>query len=488
MSINLATADVDVRERRLKAILTYEGSASDLNAKSEDGSLKTSKRAYQQCSDCSQGCAETITYCIKGAAVIVHSPIGCCSDSSAYEIQLDAVSRGRKIEKQNTQIICTNIQEKDTIYGATKKLTDAIDEAYRRFNPTAIFVHSSCAAAIIGDDIESVTDKKALELGIPLVPVFCEGFKSRIWSTGFDAAFHGILRKVVKPPQQKQHDLVNIFNFLGSDSFGPLLAKMGLRANYLVPLADIKTIERMSEAACTAHICETLATYVATGLEQEYGVPEVRVPGPFGITWTDNWLREIAKHTGKEEVVESVIASEHKRVKPALDEIKKKLDGASVYIFAGDSYAHSLANMVVDLGLKPLGLATLHHDQTTDGQSEDFNTLKHLLDSRGEVENYTICNRQPYQMIKVLKRLKPDLLIVRHMNMTILGTKLGIPTILEGDVNVSAGYDGVIKLGERLHQALRTKRLLQNIAEHVEWPYSSWWLDREEEVYEGKGA
>ncbi len=486
MAINLATADVEPRERRLKAVLTYQGSANDLNERSKTQSLKTTTRPFQQCSDCSEMCASTLSECIRGAAIVTHSPIGCAA-TSAGDGPLDVVTKARGVESQRTQVICSNIEERDTIYGALEKLRGAIEEAYRRFSPSVIFVQSSCAAAIIGDDIESLTDEMTEELGIPVAAVFCEGFKSRIWTTGFDAVFHAILRKVVKPPRQRQGDLVNIFNFLGGDTFTPLLGKMGLRVNYLVPLADVDTISHMSEAACSAHICETLAGYIATGLEQQYGVPEVKAAAPFGIRWTDEWLREIARHTGREDVVEDVIATEHARIEPELERVKKKLKGTRVYIFAGDSYAHSLTNMALDLGLEPVGVTTLHHDQRTDGDLDSLNTLGHLVAARGDIENFTVCNRQPYQMVKTLRRLKPDLLIVRHMHMTILGTKLGIPTVLEGDVNVSAGYDGVIKLGDRLYQALQTKRLIQNIADHVEWPYSDWWLEEEDDVYRKEG-
>ncbi len=484
MGAHAATADFEVRERRLKSVLTYTGTAADLNEKSKSLSLKTEKRPFQQCSDCSQMCAETLTYCIKGAAVVVHSPIGCCSEASSSNVSMDAAARARGIRgHQRVQAVCSNIAEKDTIYGASDKLRTAIKVAYERYHPTAVFVQSSCAAGIIGDDIESVTDAMAADLGIPIVPIFCEGFKSRMWSSGFDAVFHGVLRKIVRPARSRQDDLVNIFNFLGSDSFTPLLGKMGLRANYLLPLADVETISSMTEAACTAHICETLATYIAQGLEADYGVPEVKAPSPFGIAWTDQWLREVARYTGKEGVVEEVIQSEHERIAASLDELREELAGRTVYIFAGDSYAHSLANMAIDLGLKPIGITTLHHDQRTDNDLESLNTLGNLVADRGDIDNFTVCNKQPYQMVKILKRLKPDLLIVRHQGLTIMGTKLGIPTILEGDVNVSAGYDGVLKIGERLCQALRTRSLLQTIADHVEWPYTEQWLEEEAETY-----
>ncbi len=483
MNTMLNLTEFEIRERRLRSVISYHGTASDLNEKSKKTALKCGSRTYQQCSDCSQGCAETVTYLIKDAAVIVHSPIGCCSNPSLTELQGEVVTRQRGLKPQRAQIICSNIREKDTIYGASEKLKKAAYAAKERFNPSAIFVHSSCAAGIIGEDLEAQTDQLEKELKIPVIPVFCEGFKSRIWSTGFDAAFHGILRKLVKPPEEKQADLVNVFNFVGNDTFSGLLKKLGLRVNYLVPLTDIRTISKMSEAACTAHICETLATYIANGLEKQYGVPEVKTPAPFGIKWTDQWLREVAKYTGKEEIVEQVIQSEHERIQPELEQIRERLKGIRVYIFAGDSYAHSLANMATDLGLELVGLTTLHHDQKTDGNTEELNTLNHLIKDKGEIENYSVCNKQPFQVIKIVKKLQPDLLIVRHMNMTILGTKLGIPSVLEGDVNVSAGYDGFIKLGKRLHEALLRKKVLKTIADHVELPYTDWWLQEEDPFY-----
>ena len=483
MSTTIETAELEIRERRLHSVITYHGTATDLNEKSKKVALKCGSRTYQQCSDCSQGCAETVTYLLKDAAVLIHSPIGCCSSPVHAEFQGETVTRARGIDPQRAKIICTNIREEDTIYGAGEKLKKAAREAVRRFNPAAIFIHSSCAASIIGEDLEKYADDLEDELGIKIIPVYCEGFRSRIWSTGFDAAYHGILRKIVQPPRKKETDLVNLFNFMGTDSFRPLLNKLGLRVNYLVPMADVETISRMSEAACSAHICETLATYVASVLEKQYGVPEVKAPAPFGIEWTDEWLRDIARHTGKEDIVEDVIRAEHERIQPELDDIREKLKGVRAYIFAGDSYAHSLANMATDLGLELIGLTTLHHDQTTDGGGEVLNTLGHLIRSKGEIDNYSVCNKQPYQVFKIVKKLQPDILIVRHMNMTILGTKLGIPAVLEGDVNVSAGYDGLVKLGRRLHEALLRKKVLKTIGDHVELPYTDWWLNEENPFY-----
>ena len=60
----------------------------------------------------------------------------------------------------------------------------------------------------------------------------CEGFRSRIWTTGFDAAYHSVLRSIVKPPKKKTNK-VNIPNFWGSHIFDDLLKRLGYEAQLL---------------------------------------------------------------------------------------------------------------------------------------------------------------------------------------------------------------------------------------------------------------
>jgi nitrogenase molybdenum-iron protein alpha chain len=158
-----------------------------------------------------------------------------------------------------------------------------------------------------------------------------------------------------------------------------------------------------------------------------------------------------------------------------------------VYIFAGDSFAHSMANVLLDLDLQIAGVTTFHHDVKTDGNLEELNTLGQLIKDRNDVDPFFVCNKQPYQMVKILDKIRPDILIVRHENMTVMGTKLGIPTILEGDVNISAGYDGIAALGKRIEAALRTKKIIETIARHVEFPYSDWWMNQEDPFYFERG-
>ncbi len=476
MSVSLSSPSPEIREKRLKSIINFNGTAKVLEQKELSGDLREEPCAYTQCGDCQEFCAKTLLNFIQGAAVVCHQPIGCYAPQASNDNIGNASALTRHLGEFSCETICTNIQERDTVYGGAEKLRKAIFEVNKRQKPTAIFIVTSCASGIIGDDIDSVASETEEEIGVPVVAVSCEGFKSKIWTTGFDAAFHGILRRIVKPSANKQHDLVNVFNFQGGDYFSPLLSKLGLRTNYTVPMNTVPQLEKLSEAACSVSMCETLATYIFRILDEKFGVPEIDVVPPYGLDWTDNWLRSVAKFTEKTDIVEDVIRSEHERIMPQLNEYRDYFAGKTVFIMAGDTFAHNLANALTEIGLQVIGVNTLHHDQRTD--SDKVNTLQELIKLRGDIQNFSVCNKQPARAVKKIIKLKPDFLVCRHQNLVELGYKLGIPSLLEGDANVSVGYDGLLRLGARLKEAYLTRKFNENIARHAKFPYTSWWMEQ----------
>jgi len=484
VSINLNLPEIEPRERRLGSILSFHGKASQLYEKSLGAKLKMQDRTFSQCGSCASGCAFVSNSIILDAAVVNHAPIGCAGDFSGFNNVRHQGATHRGLKADNLKAISTNLEEKDTIYGGADKLMEAIREAKKRFNPKAIFINTSCASGIIGDDVESVADELEQELGITIVPVYCEGFKSKIWSTGFDATAHGIVRKLVKPAQKKSKDIVNVFNFQGSHSFTDVLGKIGLKPKYLFPFSNVEDLERMSEAVASTHICETLGTYISAALEEVFGVPEVKAPVPYGIEWTDEWLRELGRITNREKLVEKVIIEEHERIKPKLDELKSKLIGKRVYVLAGDSFVHSIVSACRSLGLEVVGGTAFHHDQVYDNDYGEVNSIGNMVKMTGDVENYTVCNKQPYEFIHFLKELKPDVLVVRHGQISTVGIKLGIPSFQVTDANLGIAYDGVVELGDKIYETLRTRKLVENIAKHSESPYTDWWLKQDPFTFE----
>ncbi|MDR3255614.1 MAG: hypothetical protein LBT31_08590 [Synergistaceae bacterium] len=486
-TVNLKAAEVQVREHRLGSITGFKGSAAELVNCVRCGDLTDSGRSFSQCMGCSTSNATCAVALIQDSAVISHGPVGCagCLHEFAFTYRVNGVHRGVKNPKQR-HIFSTNMDENDTVYGGNEKLALTIREAYARVRPNVIFIVTTCASGIIGDDVQGVSDEAEAELGIPVVPIFCEGFRSKIWTSGFDAGYHGIARKLIKPPVKKQNDLVNIVNFWGTDVFGEWFKRLRLRANYITPYATVKQIETSSEAIATIQVCSTLGSYLAAALEQEFGVPEINVSPPYGVEQTERWFRELGRMTDRNEEVDVFLCEERERWTPEIESIRAKLSGKTAYVTAGASHGHALLGLLKELGLEPQGAAIFHHDPVYDKESDSLDSLKNVVDIYGDIPEYNICNKQEFELANILNRVRPDILLARHGGMTLWGAKFGIPSLLIGDEHFGMGYEGIVKYGRRIVETMENDEFVKNLEKHTIMPYSKWWLEQDPYTFLGE--
>jgi nitrogenase molybdenum-iron protein alpha chain len=518
IKINLDITSVNNREMRLGSITSWDGSASELasasgydirslgrsGAKRVD--LKTGRPPNDRdCDGCAGGrggracrlqelnmpfnqqtmCSNAIVACQLGnltdAILVEHSPVGCSASNSRFDqgFRVGLIRRNKPI--QAAYICSTNLRENDMVFGATDRLRQTVRDAFERFSPKAIFISMSCSTAIIGEDIESVAVELEKELGIYVVPIFCEGFRSKHWSTGFDASQHGIARQIVKRTRKKQPDLINIVALWGTDYFTEMLAPLGLRVNYMVDMASVEELERAGSAAVTATFCHTLGSYLSTALEEHYGVPQIDAPQPYGLAGTDDWLRAVAKAVGKEDIIEEYIASEHKRVMPRIKELRKTLAGVKGFVSTGSAYAHAMISVLRDLNIAVDGSIVFHHDPVYDAGLAHQNTLKHLVDNYGDIKHFTVSQTQQFQFAGLLRRVNPDFTVIRHNGLAPLAAKLGISSFPMGDEHFPLGYDGIVRTGEALIGILARKKFNAVLKRHVELPYTDWWLNQEDQ-------
>ncbi|GHU41519.1 nitrogenase [Clostridia bacterium] len=493
--VNLSIPAVQIREIRINSITGFSGGAKELVscAQGKEGcGLKDKARAFTQCVGCATSKAACMTILVQDGAVISHGPVGCssCYHEFAFTYRVNSPLRG--VEKPTQRkIYSTNLTEKDTVYGGNAKLEKSIREVYERSKPNVIFVLTTCAAAIIGDDVESVCDEAEEELGIPIVAIFCEGFRSTVWTTGFDAGYHGIARKLIKKPRKRRDDLINVINFWGTDMFGEWFAPFGAKPNYITPYSTVDSLTWSSEAAASVQACSTLGSYLGAALEQEFGVPELPTAPPYGIAQTDRWFRELGKLLGKEEIAEQVIAEKKAEYLPKIEALKEKLQTFSesrekpltAYVTGGASHGHALLSVLGELGIEAVGAAIFHHDPLFDNGEPENDQLAQRVKDYGDVPNFNVCNKQEFELVNVLNRLRPDLLLARHGGMTLWGAKLGIPSLLIGDEHYSMGYEGLLKYGERILETLENDEFVKNLEKHAINPYSKWWLDQKPNTF-----
>jgi nitrogenase molybdenum-iron protein alpha chain len=479
MSINLTTPEAQIRENRLSSITGYKGSIKDLASQAGECSLKNGERGFTQTTSCSLGCAQNQLLMIKDAAVVGHSSIGCGSDTIQANINSHRGQFSRNWEYTNINYINSNMTEEATVFGGTAKLREAIREAYRRFNPEVIFVTTSCVSGIIGENISGILEGLTKEIPVPLVPVHCEGFRSKLWASGFDAAFHAILSYIVKPAETKNSNLINIINFAGTGrkQVIRLFNRLGLVPQFIIQFTTVEQLTKLSEAAATLTFCGTLGSYLASGLEEHFGVPYIKSLQPHGIAGTDSWLRELGEKLGIEEKVEKLIAEEKAAIAPELAELKERLKGKRVVIGMGPSFSQNFTRLLQELDLEVVWTTSWHFDQRHD-YGEVPATVLDLASNEKDIPA-CVSELQVHEITNLLRQINPDVFICRHGGMAIWSAKLGIPTIFVNNEYQAFGYQGLINFGNRVADALANPTFVKYLASKIKLPYTSWWLEQD---------
>ncbi|MCL6457832.1 MAG: hypothetical protein K6T85_07485, partial [Gorillibacterium sp.] len=193
-----------VREDRLAACGAYGGSCSDLSGQSKKGGcLFNTKRTFSQTQGCQLSLSLGMVASIRDSVVVVHSPVGCGANMLQTAGINKVFQQQRATSARGLRWISTNLDEVDVIQGGEKKLRQAVLLAEKEFRPEAIIVMNACVPALIGDDIDSILEDLQKQVSATIVPIHCEGFKTRIQATAYDAVYHGILRNLVGEDKAK---------------------------------------------------------------------------------------------------------------------------------------------------------------------------------------------------------------------------------------------------------------------------------------------
>lgn len=464
-----------IRDNRLETIITFGGDASELVDLTAKKCLKAKDRSFSQTTFCQEWLAMLTLATIEDTVIISHAPVGCASSLTCINIfnRFGQILRGN--EPQTGKWISTNLTDSDAIHGAADKIKEAILEADKRYSPKAIFIYSSCVSGIIGEDIDAAIAQVQPEVSGSIFPVYCDGFKSKVWASGYDGSFQGTLNYFIKEPKKKQENLVNIINPI---TFGRvdeleverLLNKIGLEANFIPNFTTVEAIGRASEAALTSSLCTTFSEYFAKTLKERYEVPFTEKLMPVGLDNTDEWLREIAGFLGKEKEAEEVIKAERERIQPKVEELKEKLQGKRAFVSAGQSRAIGIPNLLADLGIEIVGVTAYHYDEVI------FDSFAQLKERCGNFCT-TVANVQPFEQTNILNREKPDFYF-GHMGESVWATKEGIPTAMVFNLaHLFVGYEGVIAFGNRILNLLNNPSFSKKLGQHVKPVYRESWFN-----------
>ncbi len=496
MSIVLSET-APAREERLKAGIAFGGTCAHLEECVSKGCLNSATRSFSQTYGCQHGLSLGILNTIRNTVTIMHAPLGCGASSvNSSGQQGAAFQKLRDPNAEGTIVINTNLDEVNVIDGGEVNLRAAICYADREFRPEIIIVVGACVPALIGDDIDGILADLQPEISAKLIPVTCEGFKTKVMATAYDAAYNGIMKKLLGRVERNLPTVfedfeeykrkylasktVNIFN-VGSmskadeDELERILNAIGLYVRFLPCYSAPRDFSYTLENALNVSICGTHDDYYIEYLQQEYGIPFIIDTIPIGKKNTTRWVMNIAKHFNLEKEAEIFLKREEEALEKSLMPYKEQLEGKTVYLGGGAIRIVATAEVLQELGMEIVGFKGHHIDKF----------IAPVFDALENIENITfnVATQQPFEQVNLVEKLKPDMIVI-HGGPNNITTKYGAPILpLFGPTFHYMGYTGAFDIARRMVRKLQNNQYNKNIAKNLKIPYKKEWLQKDPFAY-----
>jgi nitrogenase molybdenum-iron protein alpha chain len=340
--------------------------------------MSRADRSFTQGSICPLLPALGIMLSLPDTVVLMHGSVGCgtCAAGNNVNVRGGLASRGAKAH--DVVWLSTDLDEMNVINGGDAKLMEALAEADRAYSPKVILAVSGCLPGVIGDDIDAAAAAVKDRVRARILPVHCEGFKSRFMATAYDVVYHAVGRHLMPDPATvgpKDPLRVNIMN-VGSmgvadeRELARLAEALGLEANFFPVFADPDSFARAAEAALSISVCPTHDDYFLNHLEESYGVPHVIRHMPIGIANTGEWLRDLGEAMGRGSEAEELARSEEALLRDALQEFLPAFRGKRAFVSAGEYRSLATASLLQELGFEICGIRSFHFDSFAEVELE----------------------------------------------------------------------------------------------------------------------
>lgn len=369
--------------------------ALDCDKASTPGSV--SQRACAFCG------ARVVIYPIADALHLVHGPVGCAIYN--WDIR-GALSSGPELHRNS---FSTDLRERDVVFGGEPKLYRSLAELIDKHHPKAAFVYSTCIVGIIGDDVEAICRRVALEKGIPVIPVESPGFRGTK-RDGYRAACEAIFKLVGTGPTDDvapiSLNILGDFNLAGEVwIIKEYYARMGVQVVATITGdGRVDDLRRAHGAALNVVQCSGSMMHLAQLMKEQYGIPFMRV-SYFGFEDMAEALYGVARHFESHEVMDrakKLVQTEISTILPEIARYRNDLEGKKAGIYVGGAFkAFSLVRALRHLGMR----TALVGSQT--GSAEDYEELRQICDDGTII----VDDSNPLELASFLKEKECDLFI-----------------------------------------------------------------------------
>jgi nitrogenase molybdenum-cofactor synthesis protein NifE len=385
---------------------------------------------------------------ITDAVHIVHGPIGCASYT--WDIR-GSLTGGSSLFRNS---FSTDLSERDVIFGGAEKLTRAVDEAVSLHSPKLIFIYATCIVGVIGDDVEAVCRDAERHHNIRVIPVKSAGFSGNK-SLGYRLACEAIM-KVISPYAgvSVKHgvNILGDFNLAGEIwIIEGYFKKLGIPVKAVITGdASYERLLKAPSAALNVVQCAGSMTYLAKRMEEEMGIPYIKVSF-FGMEDTSSALLRSAEALRNEAAIKrakTFTKEEEAALTPFAESYRPYLEGKRAAIYVGGGFkAISLVRQFASMGIKTVVVGT----QT--GQAEDYAILSELVGDDAVI----LDDANPAELEAFIKEKGAEIL-VGGVKERPLAYKLGIAFCDHNHERKHplAGYIGVRNFTKEIHLSMNS--------------------------------
>ncbi|MBD2313083.1 nitrogenase molybdenum-iron protein alpha chain [Desertifilum sp. FACHB-1129] len=399
-------------KKRAKHLNVHEEGKSDCgvksNIKSVPGVMTTRGCAYA-------GAKGVVWGPVKDMIHLSHGPVGCGYYSWSGRRNYYIGTTG--IDTFGTMQFTSDFQERDIVFGGDKKLAKLLTEMDELFPLVkGVTIESECPVGLIGDDIEAVSKKAAKEIGKPVIPVRCEGFRGVSQSLGHHIANDTVRDWAFPIADQKAKDgtlnfepspydvaVIGDYN-IGGDAWSSriLLEEMGLRV-----VTQFSGDGTWNEVLLTTQVklnlihCYRSMNYICRHMEETYGIPWMEF-NFFGPTHIAESLRAIAAKFDEkiQEGAERVIAKYQAQSDAVIAKYRPRLDGKTVMLMVGGLRPRHVIPAFRDLGMIIVGTGYEF------GHNDDYKRTAEYIDDGTIIYD----DVSGYEFEQFAQQLKPDLI------------------------------------------------------------------------------
>lgn len=452
------------RDVKYKSVLEYHGTLKefDQELKCREGNngnnckLSNTKSVCDLSSCPIDGAYLTLSK-VGSLIILFHSPPGCSTGlwilwGGAYKLK--SVTGTKRTSECIT--LCTNMNERDIIYGGTEKLRNAVKGIYERYSPEHVVILSSCCPGIIGDDFNDVVEEARDKYRMSIGWLDTSGFKSGYWPNGYDLAHQYIVEHIMEIPEEIEENTVNIISYGNAASADEkecarLLEALGLKPQLpmSVPYTSVENIKRAPYAKANAMMCLTYGWNFCKQMNERFGTEYSLESHPIGSFYTKKWIRAIAEIFHKKDEAEELICFEEEAIKERLEWLRGELSDKKIAITAGHDKAPSLLAMALELGMKVCYVGLVTYDDL----------VKDKIDEVTKMFNYDVelhVFPQTYEEVPLIKKHAPDVFL-GPAGLTPKNVMVQIPSVsthFNDFIGPYFGFRGLLNFGQEILNAI----------------------------------